>query len=105
MLALIEDQAQSLYMEGIRLNNEIQQLDERIGEMQELIDTFTTRLNQLRKRTEADVVRRDKNGEVIFLRLKLTGAAHSTVLFVNCCSLVAIVCILLLQVLQSSVMQ
>lgn len=66
MLALIEDQAQSLYMEGIRLNNEIQQLDERIGEMQELIDTFTTRLNQLRKRTEADVVRRDKMARSYF---------------------------------------
>ncbi|EFO63253.1 Hypothetical protein GLP15_3088 [Giardia lamblia P15] len=105
MLALIEDQAQGLYIEGIRLNDEIRQLDERIGEMQELIDTFTIRLSQLRKKTEGDVVRRDKDNETIFLRLKLTGVAHSTVLFINCCSLVAIVCILLLQVLQSSIMQ
>ena len=105
MLALVEDKARGLYTEGIRLNNEIQQSNERITEMQELIDALTIRLDRLRKKTASDVVRQSKNGEVTFLRLKLTGVAHSTVLFINFCSLIAIVCILLLQALQSSIVQ
>lgn len=105
MLALIEDQAQNLYEEGIRINSEIQQLDERIDEIQKLIEAFTTRLSRLRKRTAYEVVRQSKGHDVAFLRLKLTGSAHSTVLFINFCSLVAIICILLLQTLHSNIVQ
>lgn len=105
MLALIEDQAHSLYKEGIRINSEIKQLDERISEMQELIDELTMKLSRLRKKTAHDIIRQSRGGDVVFIRLKLTGVAHSVVLFINFCSLVAIIFILLFQTLYSSIMQ